>query len=106
MSAIATRPQNVFDTRTDALLAQLERDGLYKHLRMLESPMDAAVKVEGYGECLCFCSNNYLGLAHHPEVVEAGVKGLKEWGAGTASVRFICGTFRPHEELESKIAEL
>ena len=43
MTAIATRPQNVFDTRTDALLAQLERDGLYKHLRMLESPMDAAV---------------------------------------------------------------
>jgi len=93
-----------FDTRTDALLAQLERDGLYKHLRMLESPMDATVRLRGFGECLCFCSNNYLGLANHPEVVEAGIKGLKEFGAGTASVRFICGTFSPHETLEKAIA--
>ena len=82
---IATAAPNTFDARADALLAQLERDGLYKHLRMLESPMDAVVKVKGYGECLCFCSNNYLGLANHPEVVEAGGKGLKSWGAGTAS---------------------
>lgn len=105
-SAVAQGPTSVFSTRTDALLAQLERDGLYKHLRMLQSPMDATVKVEGYGDCLCFCSNNYLGLANHPEVVEAGIKGLREWGAGTASVRFICGTFEPHAEVESKIAEL
>lgn len=102
----ATAAPNIFDARADALLAQLERDGLYKHLRLLESPMDAVVKVKGYGECLCFCSNNYLGLANHPEVVEAGVKGLGSWGAGTASVRFICGTFTPHEELEARIAEL
>src|SRR6185436_10632963 len=78
----------------------------YKHLRMIDSPMDATVTVRGYGECLCFCSNNYLGLANHPEVVDAGLKGLKEFGAGTASVRFICGTFGPHEVLERKIAEL
>lgn len=106
MPATAASPSSVFDTRTDALLAQLEREGLYKHLRMLESPMEATVKVRGYGECLCFCSNNYLGLANHPEVVEAGIKGLKEWGAGTASVRFICGTFEPHEACEEKVAEL
>jgi glycine C-acetyltransferase len=64
------------------------------------------VRVRGYGECLCFCSNNYLGLANHPEVVEEGIRGLRQYGAGTASVRFICGTFAPHEALEAKIAEL
>jgi len=106
MTSTTTGRASVFDTRTDALLAQLERDGLYKHLRMLRSPMDATVKVDGYGDCLCFCSNNYLGLANHPEVVEAGIKGLRDWGAGTASVRFICGTFGPHAEVEGKIAEL
>jgi glycine C-acetyltransferase len=103
-SAVAANPSQIFDTRTDALLAQLERDGLYKHLRLLEGPMDATVKVRGFGECLCFCSNNYLGLANHPEVIEAGIKGLRDFGAGTASVRFICGTFTPHETLEAAIA--
>lgn len=95
----------IFDTRTDALFEQLRSGGLWKHLRMLEGPMDATVKVKGFGECLCFCSNNYLGLANHPEVVEAGLKGLRDFGAGTASVRFICGTFSPHEELEARIAK-
>lgn len=99
-----------FDTRTDALLAQLHADGLYKHLQMLESPMDALVKMRGPSgktfDALCFCSNNYLGLANHPEVVEAGIKGLRDWGAGTASVRFICGTFAPHETIERSIARL
>jgi glycine C-acetyltransferase len=95
-----------FDTRTDATLAQLRENGQYKHLQMLESPMDARVRIRGYGECLCFCSNNYLGLANHPEVVEEGHRGLREFGAGTASVRFICGTFTPHETLERQIARL
>lgn len=66
--------------------------------------MGPTVKVKGYGECLCFCSNNYLGLADHPEVIEAGIRGLREYGAGTASVRFICGTFTPHRLLEERIA--
>jgi glycine C-acetyltransferase len=102
-TAAATLP---FESRTAQVLQHLESTGQYKHLRTLESPMDATVRVRGYGECLCFCSNNYLGLANHPEVVEAGVKALREYGAGTASVRFICGTFAPHEMIESRIAEL
>ena len=93
-----------FDARADAILAQLRQGGQYKHLQVLEGTMGPTVKVKGYGECLCFCSNNYLGLADHPEVVEAGLKGLKEYGAGTASVRFICGTFSPHLALEKRIA--
>ena len=67
--------------------------------------MDATVKLKGYGEVACFCSNNYLGLANHPEVVEAGVAGLRRYGAGTASVRFICGTFECHHTLEARIAD-
>jgi glycine C-acetyltransferase len=51
-------------------------------------------------------SNNYLGLAAHPEVVRAGIEGLERYGAGTASVRFICGTFEPHHELERALADL
>ena len=101
-AALAGR--NAFDARADGILEGLRKGGQYKHLQTLEGPMAATVRVKGYGECLCFCSNNYLGLADHPEVVEAGLKGLREYGAGTASVRFICGTFSPHVELEKRIA--
>lgn len=98
-----------FDTRTEALFDQLRRDGLWKHLQMLDSPMDASVRMRredgSFRDVLCFCSNNYLGLANHPEVIDAGIEGLKKYGAGTASVRFICGTFTPHETLEHAIAQ-
>lgn len=95
---------SVFAARAEGVLRGLEAGGQYKHLREIEGPMGATVRVKGFGECLCFCSNNYLGLADHPEVVEAGVRGLREYGAGTASVRFICGTFAPHRQLEERIA--
>jgi glycine C-acetyltransferase len=98
----AARP---FDRRADELLASLRAGGQFKVLQTLKGPMDAEVQIEGYGRCLCFCSNNYLGLANHPEVVEAGHQGLKDYGAGTASVRFICGTFTPHHTLEKAIAK-
>ena len=94
----------VFDRRADEILSMLESTGQYKHLREIEGPMDAVVRIRGVGEVLCFCSNNYLGLANHPEVVEAGIRALRDYGAGTASVRFICGTFTPHLELEETIA--
>lgn len=93
-----------FNHRADEVLNTLRSTGQYKHLQMLQGPMDAVTTIRGYGECAVFCSNNYLGLANHPEVVAAGVEGLKKWGAGTASVRFICGTFTPHETLEKTIA--
>lgn len=97
-----------FDARTDETLEMLRRTGQYKRLQTIRSPMDAVVRMRtedgGTRECLCFCSNNYLGLANHPEVVEAGIKALRDYGAGTASVRFICGTFEPHERLEATIA--
>jgi glycine C-acetyltransferase len=60
--------------------------------------------MEGHGEVLILSSNNYLGLANHPELIEAGKRALERYGAGTASVRFICGTFAPHRELEEALA--
>jgi glycine C-acetyltransferase len=60
--------------------------------------------IEGHGEVIVLCSNNYLGLASDPEVVAAGIAGLEEYGAGTASVRFICGTLACHLELETAMA--
>ena len=94
----------LFDHRTRALLEELEASGQYKHLQMIEGPMGPSIDVRGVGRVDCFCSNNYLGLANHPEVVEAGIEGLKRWGGGTASVRFICGTFSAHELVEQQIA--
>jgi glycine C-acetyltransferase len=95
---------DTFSQRADAILAQLKDTGQLKVLQIIEGPMDATVHLRGYGQVACFCCNNYLGLANHPEVVQAGIDGLKKFGAGTASVRFICGTFTPHETLESTIA--
>jgi glycine C-acetyltransferase len=94
-----------FASRTHAILQQLEQSGQLKHLQTIEGPMDATVKLKGHGEVACFCSNNYLGLANHPDVVQAGIDGLKKYGAGTASVRFICGTFDCHHSLEATIAK-
>ncbi len=90
--------------RLQASLQKLRDEGTYKVLRHLTQPMGPLTHIEGIGEVLVFCSNNYLGLANHPEVVEAGIAGLRKYGAGTASVRFICGTFACHRELESQIA--
>ena len=94
-----------FGARTTAILGHLEETGQLKHLQMIEGPMGPTITLRGYGEVGCFCSNNYLGLANDPEVVEAGIDGLRRYGAGTASVRFICGTFDCHERLEARIAE-
>ena len=88
-----------------------ELDGLrdartYKRFNVLESAQGPVVEMEGRGDVVVLSSNNYLGLAAHPEVVRAGIEGLERYGAGTASVRFICGTFEPHLELERALAEL
>lgn len=101
---MTTAAASPFLNRAQSILAHLEETGQLKTLQMIQGPMDATVRLRGYGEVVCLCSNNYLGLANHPEVVEAGIQGLRDYGAGTASVRFICGTFEPHEALERRIA--
>jgi glycine C-acetyltransferase len=77
-----------------------------KHFNTLLSPQGPVVEMEGLGEVVVLSSNDYLGLAAHPEVVAAGVEGLERYGAGTASVRFICGTFAPHLALERALADM
>jgi glycine C-acetyltransferase len=95
-----------FEARTRQDLAQMTEAGTLKRLRYVDGPMGAVVRLEDQGEVIALCSNDYLGLASHPEVVEAGIEGLKRYGAGTASVRFICGTFTCHRTIEKQIAEL
>ena len=87
-----------------ARLQQLREDGVYKQLNYLDSPQSARVRMEGRGEVLILSSNNYLGLCAEPAVVAAGIAGLERYGAGTGSVRFICGTYTIHRELESALA--
>ncbi|HXH97979.1 MAG TPA: hypothetical protein VNH40_12295, partial [Gaiellaceae bacterium] len=79
------------DIRTE--LDGLREAGTYKRFNVLESPQGPVVRMAGRGEVIVLSSNNYLGLAGNPDVVAAGVEGLQHYGAGTASVRFICGTF-------------
>jgi glycine C-acetyltransferase len=78
----------------------------YKQLLYLDSPQSARVQMEGKGEILILSSNNYLGLCDEPSVMQGGIDGLERFGAGTASVRFICGTFTIHRELEAALARL
>jgi glycine C-acetyltransferase len=85
-------------------LEELRAEGVYKRLNHLASPQSARVEMEGRGRVLILSSNNYLGLCDTPEVVKAGKQALDEFGAGTASVRFICGTFTIHRELEHALA--
>lgn len=85
-------------------LDALKAAGTYKRLNYIEGPQGARVHMEGRGEVIVLSSNNYLGLANEPSVVNAGVDALHKYGAGTASVRFICGTFTVHRELEAALA--
>src|SRR5436309_8578885 len=97
-------PNSAFDSRTNELLKSLRDSGQYKYLHHVTGPLGATAKLEGVGEVIVMCSNNYLGLASHPEVIAAGMEGLRRYGAGTASVRFICGTLACHRMIEQTIA--
>src|SRR5204862_563243 len=84
-------------------LDDLRARGLYKRERQIQGPQGPAICVNGQ-EVLNFCANNYLGLANNPAVVEAAHEGLRRYGYGMASVRFICGTQDLHRQLEREIA--
>ena len=84
-------------------LADIRQAGLYKNERVLLSPQQTHLQV-AEGEVLNFCANNYLGLANHPELIEAGKEALDRYGFGMASVRFICGTHEIHKQLEDRIS--
>lgn len=98
-------PNANFDTRCHELIDGLQTTGQLKPFYEITTPMRPVVDIKGRGEILVLCANNYLGLADHPEVIQAGLDGIKDYGAGTASVRFICGTLECHRQLEERIAK-
>jgi glycine C-acetyltransferase len=85
-------------------LDQMSAAGTLKRELLMRSPQGAVVDVESIGEVIMLTSNNYLGLADHPAIVEASEKGERDFGYGLASVRFICGTQTIHRQLEERIA--
>jgi glycine C-acetyltransferase len=93
-------------SRLESDLVQFRQDGVYKRLLYLDGPQGPRVRMEGHGDVIVLSSNNYLGLCDVPEVVQAGKDALDRFGAGTASVRFICGTFTVHRALEQACARL
>src|SRR6266581_2468464 len=86
-------------------LDEIRAAGTYKQERVITSPQDARIRVGDGQPVLNLCANNYLGLAHHPVVVQAAREALDQWGYGLSSVRFICGTQSVHKLLEAKLSE-
>src|SRR5258707_10350415 len=97
MSDLQLRP--VLQSQLDDIRTR----GLYKQERQLQGPQGSAIRVADR-DVINFCANNYLGLANHPALVEAAHEGLRRYGYGLSSVRFICGTQEVHKQLESAVA--
>ena len=93
------------DERFRAEIASLRSEGLYKPERIIASPQGVVIDTREAGRVLNFCANNYLGLADHPEVLDAAARALTQYGFGMASVRFICGTSELHKALEARLAD-
>jgi glycine C-acetyltransferase len=91
--------------RLAAELGAMQEEGVYKTLLHIMGMQGAVVDLEEFGETVNLCSNNYVGLCDVPEVIEGVREGAARYGAGTASVRFICGTWDIHRELEDRIAD-
>ena len=87
------------------ILTSIESEGLYKKERVITSPQRANIEVTGGQKVLNMCANNYLGLANHPDIINAAKESYDKWGYGLSSVRFICGTQQIHKQLEGKITE-
>jgi glycine C-acetyltransferase len=100
----ATSGAELLREELSAELDSMREAGTLKSIQVLESPQGPEVELRGRGRAVVLSSNDYLGLAAHPEVIAAGHVALDRYGAGTASVRFICGLFAPHLELEADLA--
>jgi glycine C-acetyltransferase len=88
-----------------SILDQMHQSGLQKEERVIVSPQDAEIQLQDGRTALNFCTNNYLGLDNHPDVIAAAQEGVAKYGFGLSSVRFICGTQSIHKDLEAKISE-
>ncbi len=86
-------------------LQEIEESGLYKSERIITSPQHTMIDVEMGQTVLNMCSNNYLGLSNHPEIIAVAKASMNQWGYGLSSVRFICGTQEIHRTLECRISE-
>lgn len=95
---------HVFKEYLQSQLDGIREAGLYKSERALSSAQNIRIQVAGDSEALNFCANNYLGFAQHPEIREAAIEGIRKWGYGLASVRFICGTQTLHTDLEARLS--
>jgi glycine C-acetyltransferase len=104
MSERTTTGAELLREELSAELDAMGEAGTLKTIQVLESPQGPEVELRGRGRAVVLSSNDYLGLAAHPEVIAAGHAALDRYGAGTASVRFICGLFAPHLELEADLA--
>lgn len=94
-----------FYTQLEKQLEELKSLGLYKQEREIISPQDGEITIAGDQHVLNFCSNNYLGLANHPEVIQAAIESYRSYGFGLSSVRFICGTQTIHKQLEKRLSQ-
>src|SRR5947199_2953820 len=94
-----------FQNHLQQQIDEMRAAGTYKHERVITSPQGARVRVGDGPLVLNLCANNYLGLARHPEVVQAAHEALDRWGYGLSSVRFICGTQSVHKQLEARLSE-
>jgi len=86
------------------ILSNIKSEGLYKKERIITTPQGVDISTVEGGNVLNFCTNNYLGLANHPDIINAAKSAMDDYGFGMASVRFICGTQDLHKELELKIS--
>jgi len=85
-------------------IQKIKNNGLYKNERLIFSQQSSEITVKDKIKVLNFCANNYLGLSNHSKIIEASIKGIKKYGYGLSSVRFICGTQNIHRELEIKVS--
>ncbi len=85
-------------------LDHIRNSGLYKQERIIASAQSAKIKLADGRQVLNLCANNYLGLAAHPQVIEAAQQAIARWGFGLSSVRFICGTQSLHKQLEASVS--
>ena len=93
------------ESRFESELEDIRQQGLYKAERVITTPQGVEIGTVEWPAVLNFCANNYLGLANHPQIVEAANQALRSHGFGMASVRFICGTLDLHKSLEEAIAD-
>lgn len=94
-----------FQAHVAGEMSQICEAGLFKPERTIQSPQDMHIRVGDGGTVLNLCANNYLGLSEHPAIAAAAAAGLRDWGYGLSSVRFICGTQTIHKELELRLSE-